>query len=131
MSEKGLYSLGFLKTTVETPCLPAKFETRAAHCDRTSIISKATLGPCHARASGFDVRAGLVVQAGQRDRLERLAVLTPRPRVNLILCHGVLAPRAAWRSAMVVATADALMPPTGHHPASLTVMRAVSPGRRV
>jgi hypothetical protein len=60
--------------------------------------------------------------------LERLAVLTPRPRVNLILDHGVLAPRAAWRSAMVVATADALMPPTGQHPASLTVMRAVRPG---
>ena len=40
------------------------------------------------------------------ERLERLAVLTPRPRVNLILYYGVLAPRAAWRSAMVVATAD-------------------------
>ena len=33
--------------------------------------------------------------------LERLAVLVPRPRVNLILYHGVLAPRAAWRSAVV------------------------------
>jgi hypothetical protein len=33
--------------------------------------------------------------------LERLAVLVPRPRVNLILYHGVLAPRAAWRSAIV------------------------------
>ena len=31
--------------------------------------------------------------------LERLAVLTPRPRVNLILYYGVLAPRAAWRCA--------------------------------
>jgi Putative transposase len=31
--------------------------------------------------------------------LERLAVLTPRPRVNLILYYGVLAPRAAWRAA--------------------------------
>src|SRR6266849_6250839 len=28
-------------------------------------------------------------------------VLTPRPRVNLILYHGVLAPRAAWRAALV------------------------------
>jgi hypothetical protein len=27
--------------------------------------------------------------------LERLAVLVPRPRVNLVLYHGVLAPRAA------------------------------------
>jgi hypothetical protein len=33
--------------------------------------------------------------------LERLAVLTPRPRVNLILYYGVLAPRAAWRAALV------------------------------
>ena len=33
--------------------------------------------------------------------LERLAVLVPRPRVNLILYHGVLAPRAAGRSAIV------------------------------
>ena len=29
--------------------------------------------------------------------LERLAVLVPRPRINLVLDYGVLAPRAAWR----------------------------------
>ena len=33
--------------------------------------------------------------------LERLAALTPRPRINLTLYHGVLAPRAAWRSLVV------------------------------
>jgi hypothetical protein len=33
--------------------------------------------------------------------LERLAVLVPRPRVNLVLYHGVLAPRAAWRREVV------------------------------
>jgi hypothetical protein len=33
--------------------------------------------------------------------LERLAVLIPRPRINLILYHGVLGPRAAWRSLVV------------------------------
>ncbi|MEO2139824.1 MAG: transposase, partial [Thermoleophilia bacterium] len=33
--------------------------------------------------------------------LERLAALTPRPRVNLILYHGVLGARAAWRSLVV------------------------------
>jgi hypothetical protein len=108
-----------------------------------------TLGPCHAHVDGFDLHAGLVTRAGQRDRLERLcryalrppqaqdrlhvsaegtiwltlrhrwadgtthlgfeplellerlAVLTPRPRVNLILYYGVLAPRAAWRAALV------------------------------
>lgn len=44
--------------------------------------------------------------------LERLAVLVPRPRVNLVLYHGLLAPRAAWRAEVVPrpvprATADA------------------------
>ena len=33
--------------------------------------------------------------------LARLAVLVPRPRVNLVLYHGVLAPRAAWRADVV------------------------------
>jgi hypothetical protein len=37
--------------------------------------------------------------------LERLAVLVPRPRVNLLLYHGLLAPRAAWRRAVVPARA--------------------------
>ena len=35
------------------------------------------------------------------DLLARLAALTPRPRINLILYHGVLAPRAAWRGLVV------------------------------
>jgi len=35
------------------------------------------------------------------DFLGRLAVLVPRPRINLLLYHGVLAPRAAWRAAVV------------------------------
>lgn len=38
--------------------------------------------------------------------LERLAALTPRPRVNLILYHGVLVPRAAWRRAVVPGRED-------------------------
>ena len=33
--------------------------------------------------------------------LGRLAVLVPRPHVNLLLYHGVLAPRAAWRAEVV------------------------------
>ena len=33
--------------------------------------------------------------------LERLAALVPRPRINLVLYYGVLAPRAAWRRAVV------------------------------
>lgn len=38
--------------------------------------------------------------------LERLAALTPRPRVNLILYHGVLAPRSAWRTRVVPAAPE-------------------------
>ena len=30
------------------------------------------LGPCHAALDGFDLHAGVVVRAGERDRLERL-----------------------------------------------------------
>ena len=30
--------------------------------------------------------------------LERLAAITPRPRINLVLYHGVLAPHARWRA---------------------------------
>src|SRR5437867_1528411 len=33
--------------------------------------------------------------------LERLAALTPRPRINVVLYHGILAPRAKWRAAAV------------------------------
>jgi hypothetical protein len=107
------------------------------------------LGPLHARWNGWDLHAGLVIPAGQRDRLERVcryvlrppvtserltltadghvrlalrhawgdgtthvvldpveflgrvAVLVPRPRVNLILYYGVLGARAAWRPDVV------------------------------
>jgi len=33
--------------------------------------------------------------------LERLAAITPRPETNLLICHGVLAPRARWRRRVV------------------------------
>jgi len=33
--------------------------------------------------------------------LERLAATTPRPETNLLICHGVLAPRARWRERVV------------------------------
>jgi hypothetical protein len=113
------------------------------------------LGPCHAGVSGFDLHAGLVVRAGERERLERLcryalrppvadarlrvdaegqawmtlrhpwadgtrhlrfdplnllgrlAVLTPRPRINLVLYYGVLGPRAAWRRVVVASAGSA------------------------
>ena len=34
--------------------------------------------------------------------LEKLAALIPRPRTNLVLYHGVLAPHAAWRERVVI-----------------------------
>ena len=39
--------------------------------------------------------------------LERLAALTPRPRVNLVLYYGVLGPRARWRRRVVVSAVSA------------------------
>ena len=117
--------------------------------DAPEDMSAPAHGACHAQWKGFDLHAGLLVPAGQGDRLERvcryalrppvtderlrigadgqvvlqlrhpwangtthlvfeptaflerLAVLVPRPRVNLVLYHGVLAPRAAWRAKVV------------------------------
>jgi hypothetical protein len=42
--------------------------------------------------------------------LERLAAMTPRPETNLLICHGVLAPRARWRERVVVYGRVALEP---------------------
>ena len=39
--------------------------------------------------------------------LERLAAITPRPRINLVLYHGVLAPHARWRARVVAFGAPA------------------------
>ncbi len=54
--------------------------------------------------------------------LERLAVLVPRPHVNLLLDHGVLAPRASWRSEVVErgASGTGLDPPVDTSAASET-----------
>ncbi|UCF42119.1 MAG: transposase [Gemmatimonadota bacterium] len=54
--------------------------------------------------------------------LERLAALTPRPRINLLVYHGVLAPNAAWRAAVV--------PPADDDDISAAAERAGSPRRR-
>jgi hypothetical protein len=66
--------------------------------------------------------------------LERLAALTPRPRVNLLLYHGILAPNAPWRPEVVpegVGEADLEEPgrdaiaPTCRHVAWATLMRRI------
>ena len=43
--------------------------------------------------------------------LERLAALTPRPRINLVLHHGVLAPHSRWRARAVAYGRDTPAPP--------------------
>ena len=40
--------------------------------DPPEEVAPMTPGPCHAHVAGFDLHAGLVTGAGQRDRLERL-----------------------------------------------------------
>jgi hypothetical protein len=58
--------------------LPYRLRYRLAwdhdRCRRAAVFLGAVfrLGPCHARWNGLDLHAGLVVPAGQRDRLERL-----------------------------------------------------------
>jgi hypothetical protein len=48
--------------------------------------------------------------------LERLPALTPRPRINLVLYHGVLAPHSRWRARAVAYGRDTLAP-VGRHAA--------------
>jgi Putative transposase len=45
--------------------------------------------------------------------LERLAALVPRPRTHLLVYHGLLAPRAGWRSAIVPVPAAGATGPSG------------------
>ena len=52
--------------------------------------------------------------------LEKLAAITPRPAVNLVIYHGVLAPRARWRSQVIRygrPAPDATAPPADAGPA--------------
>ena len=45
-----------------------------------------------------------------RSSVERLAALTPRPRINLVLHHGVLASHSRWRARAVAYGRDTLDP---------------------
>jgi hypothetical protein len=81
--------------------------------------------PRHAHLSGFDLHANVDAPAADRARLEqlcryllrpvelleKLAALIPRPRINLLLYHGLLAPHCRWR-AQVVAYRSAAAPET-------------------
>ena len=61
--------------------------------------------------------------------LERLAALVPRPRINLILYHGVLAPRAAWRARVVAYGRAGDSEPASDAQAADTADGATRPGR--
>ncbi|MCA1563570.1 MAG: transposase, partial [Acidobacteria bacterium] len=55
---------------------------RVRRCgDPPEDVTPATLGLRHAHAGGFDLHAGLVVRAGQRDRLERVCRYALRPHL--------------------------------------------------
>ena len=56
--------------------------------------------------------------------LERLASLTPRPRINLVLYYGVLAAHAAWRRRLPDPGQSATVAP----PASTESARDTAPG---
>src|SRR6266481_761134 len=51
---------------------------------------------------GGSARGRVPRAGGEPEFLERLAAMTPRPETNLLICHGVLAPRARWRARVVV-----------------------------
>ena len=57
--------------------------------------------------------------------LERLASLTPRPRINLVLYYGVLAARGAWRRRL--GASDGRESRTGATPVAAGVGSAASP----
>src|SRR2546428_2836128 len=50
--------------------------------------------------------------------LERLAAITPRPRINLVLYHGVLAPHARWRARVVAYGATPVSRPVPASPSA-------------
>jgi hypothetical protein len=63
--------------------------------------------------------------------LERLAVLVPRPRINLLLDHGVLAAHAAWRAEVVRhAPSDVAAPGARAAPDAATATSPAPAGRR-
>ncbi len=58
----------------------AALDAASAPCVRCALeVAPMTPGPCHAHVAGFDLHAGLVTRAGQRDRLERLCRYALRP----------------------------------------------------
>jgi hypothetical protein len=85
----------------------------------------------HFRRPWHDGFAALLLEP--LELLERLAALVPPPRRPLVAYHGLLAPRARWRAAIVPRPAPADAPAAGR-PADVqdivetTTPRALVPG---
>jgi hypothetical protein len=113
-------TLGPCHARVDGFDLHAGLVVRAGHRDRLERVCRYALRPPLAQERLHRTRDGEIwltlrhrwadgtthLRFDPLELLERLAVLTPRPRVNLVLYYGVLAPRALWRGAMVPGIAD-------------------------
>ena len=104
--------------------------------DPTEAREAPALGHCHARANGFDLHAGLVVPAGQRERLERVCRYALRPPVTQERLHLTsegqvrLELRQPWRDGttdVVFGAAGGARPAAAHQPDSVP-RRAGAPG---
>jgi hypothetical protein len=62
--------------------------TRRRRLGEAVTVEPPSRGACQARANGFSLHAGLVVPAGQRDRLERVRRYPLRPHVAIERLHG-------------------------------------------
>jgi hypothetical protein len=113
-------TLGPCHARVDGFDLHAGLVVRAGHRDRLERVCRYALRPPLAQERLHRTRDGEIwltlrhrwadgtthLRFDPLELLERLAVLTPRPRVNLVLYYGVLAPRALWRGAIVPGIAD-------------------------
>ena len=82
-------------------------------------LHPATASRAHAQDGVGGWHASLVFEP--LTLLEKLAALTPRPRINLVLYHGVLAPHAGWRARVVA---------YGAPPGEAPVAAPASPGAK-
>jgi hypothetical protein len=97
----GVLAHGFarLRWRPRTPGAALSLSVAPARCARAAAAD----GRCRIlltlKAAWADGTRHLVF--APMELLEKLAALTPRPRINLILYHGVLGPNARWRARVV------------------------------
>ena len=79
--------------------MPLSARARRCAQDRLRLRADGRVALRAEDGRGATARAQLVFEP--LELLEKLAALTPRPRINLLLYHGVLAPHARWRARVV------------------------------